>query len=88
MFPVFLGEPVSPELLAATLADLDVNLQVLEDNFLQNKAFLAGPQISLADLVAITELMHVSVVGWGERSGATGPGQSLWLCMHLVVGLC
>ncbi|XP_040859540.1 glutathione S-transferase theta-1 isoform X3 [Ochotona curzoniae] len=76
MFPVFLGEPVSPELLAATLADLDVNLQVLEDNFLQNKAFLAGPQISLADLVAITELMHP--VGAGCQVFESRPKLAAW----------
>ncbi|XP_038198668.1 glutathione S-transferase theta-1 isoform X3 [Arvicola amphibius] len=58
MFPVFLGEQVPSEMLAATLAELDVNLRVLEDKFLQDKAFLVGPHISLADLVAITELMH------------------------------
>ncbi|XP_053443052.1 glutathione S-transferase theta-1 isoform X1 [Nycticebus coucang] len=58
MFPVFLGEPVPPQMLAATLSELDVTLQLLEDKFLQNKAFLAGAHISLADLVAITELMH------------------------------
>ncbi|XP_038198665.1 glutathione S-transferase theta-1 isoform X1 [Arvicola amphibius] len=60
MFPVFLGEQVPSEMLAATLAELDVNLRVLEDKFLQDKAFLVGPHISLADLVAITELMHVA----------------------------
>ncbi|XP_006874993.1 PREDICTED: glutathione S-transferase theta-1-like [Chrysochloris asiatica] len=58
MFPVFLGEPVPPEMLAATLAKLDRCLQLLQDKFLQDKAFLAGPHISVADLVAITELMH------------------------------
>nr|XP_021509435.1 glutathione S-transferase theta-1 isoform X2 [Meriones unguiculatus] len=58
MFPVFLGEQVPSERLAATLAELDVNLKMLEDKFLQDKAFLVGPHISLADLVAITELMH------------------------------
>ncbi|XP_007957332.1 glutathione S-transferase theta-1-like [Orycteropus afer afer] len=58
MIPVFLGESVRPETLAATLATLDRCLQLLEDKFLQNKAFLAGPHISLADLVALTELMH------------------------------
>lgn len=63
MLPVFMGEPVAPEMLAATLAELDGSLQLLEDKFLQNKAFFAGPHISLADLVAITELMHVSAVG-------------------------
>ena len=75
MLPVFLGEPVSPEMLATTLAELDMALQVLEGKFLQDKAFLTGPHISLADLVAITELMHVSAVGGGEggmRRG--GPG--------------
>lgn len=50
-------------MLAATLAELDVTLMILEDKFLQNKAFLCGSHISLADLVAITELMHVSAVG-------------------------
>ncbi|XP_023364693.1 glutathione S-transferase theta-1 isoform X2 [Otolemur garnettii] len=58
MLPVFLGEPVPPQTLAATLSELDVTLQLLEDKFLQNKTFLAGAHISLADLVAITELMH------------------------------
>lgn len=80
MFPVFLGEPVSPEMLAATLAELDVTVQLLEDKFLQNKAFLIGPHISLADLVAITELMHVSAMdrrgvgGGGGLLGGEGPG--------------
>lgn len=65
MFPVFLGQPVPPEMLASTLAELDGCLQMLEDKFLQNQAFLTGPQISVADLVAITELMHVSIVELG-----------------------
>ncbi|ELK15601.1 Glutathione S-transferase theta-1 [Pteropus alecto] len=65
MFSVFLGEPVSPEMLAATLAELDVTLKILEDKFLQKNAFLSGPYISLADLVAITELMHLAA--WRQR---------------------
>lgn len=74
MLPVFIGELVSPETLGTTLAELDVTLQVLEDKFLQSKAFLAGPHISLADLVAITELMHVSAMGGGGGEGAVGQG--------------
>ncbi|XP_007520874.2 glutathione S-transferase theta-3-like [Erinaceus europaeus] len=58
IIPVFLGEPVPPELLASTLVELDRCLQLLEDKFLKDQAFLAGPQVSVADLVAITELMH------------------------------
>ncbi|KAM5237769.1 uncharacterized protein ACOB6Z_012324 [Ctenodactylus gundi] len=76
MFPVFLKERVSPELLAATLAELDASLQLLEDKFLQNKAFLAGPQISLADLVAITELMHP--VGAGCQVFEGRPKLAAW----------
>ncbi|XP_035160163.1 glutathione S-transferase theta-1 isoform X2 [Callithrix jacchus] len=76
MFPVFLGEPVSPQTLAATLAELDVNVQLLEDKFLQNKAFLAGPHISLADLVAITELMHP--VGAGCQVFEGRPKLAAW----------
>lgn len=62
MFPVFLGERVPPETLASTLADLENCLQLLEDKFLKDQDFLTGPHISVADLVAITELMHVSIV--------------------------
>ncbi|EPY86689.1 hypothetical protein CB1_000302034 [Camelus ferus] len=76
MLPVFLGEPVSPEMLAATLAELDVTLQVLEDKFLQDKAFLAGPHVSLADLVAITELMHP--VGAGCQVFEGRPKLAVW----------
>uniref|UniRef100_A0A8I3S8P9 glutathione transferase n=1 Tax=Canis lupus familiaris TaxID=9615 RepID=A0A8I3S8P9_CANLF len=76
MFPVFLGEPVSPEMLAATLAELDATLQLLEDKFLQNKAFLTGPHISLADLIAITELMHP--VGAGCQVFEGRPKLAAW----------
>uniref|UniRef100_A0A671FEC5 Glutathione S-transferase theta 1 n=1 Tax=Rhinolophus ferrumequinum TaxID=59479 RepID=A0A671FEC5_RHIFE len=51
MFPVFLGESVSPEMLAVTLAELDVTLKILEGKFFQNKAFHSGHNISLADLM-------------------------------------
>uniref|UniRef100_F7CBR0 glutathione transferase n=1 Tax=Equus caballus TaxID=9796 RepID=F7CBR0_HORSE len=63
--PVLLGVQVPPETLASTLAELDRNLQLLEDKFLKDQAFLTGPHISVADLVAITELMHL-----GCRAGA------------------
>ncbi|XP_043413805.1 glutathione S-transferase theta-1 isoform X2 [Prionailurus bengalensis] len=76
MFPVFLGEPVSPEMLVTTLAELDVTLQLLEDKFLQNKAFLIGPHVSLADLVAITELMHP--VGAGCQVFEGRPKLAAW----------
>ncbi|XP_023576786.1 glutathione S-transferase theta-1-like isoform X2 [Octodon degus] len=96
MLPVFLGEQVPSELLATTLAELDETLQVLEEKFLQHKAFLAGPQISLADLVAITELMHPVGAGcqvfegrpklaaWRRRVEAT-VGEDLFREAHEVI---
>lgn len=82
MLPVFLGERVPPETLASTLAELDRCLQLLEDKFLKDDNFLAGPCISVADLVAITELMHVSARGgvargaWGAPEGASVPAHA------------
>ncbi|XP_069353708.1 glutathione S-transferase theta-3-like isoform X1 [Eulemur rufifrons] len=76
MFPVFLREPVPPETLAATLAELDRCLQLLEDKFLRDQAFLTGSHISLADLVAITELMHP--VGAGCRVFESRPKLAAW----------
>lgn len=67
MLPQFLGERVPPEALASTMAELERCLQLLEDKFLKDDDFLAGPRISVADLVAITELMHVSVGGVPRR---------------------
>ncbi|XP_055454953.1 glutathione S-transferase theta-1 isoform X2 [Psammomys obesus] len=96
MFPVFLGEQVPSERLAATLAELDVNLKVLEDKFLQDKAFLVGPHISLADLVAITELMqpvgggcavfegHPRLAAWYQRVEAA-VGEDLFREAHEVI---
>ncbi|XP_047418353.1 glutathione S-transferase theta-1 isoform X2 [Sciurus carolinensis] len=50
--------------------------KLLEDKFLQNKDFLVGPHISLADLVAITELMHP--VGAGCQVFESRPKLAAW----------
>ncbi|KAM4827648.1 glutathione S-transferase theta-1-like isoform 2-T2 [Thomomys bottae] len=76
MLPIFLREQIAPEMLAATLAELDMTVQLFEDKFLQNKAFLAGNHISLADLVAITELMHP--VGAGCQVFEGRPKLAAW----------
>ncbi|XP_008155437.1 glutathione S-transferase theta-3-like [Eptesicus fuscus] len=76
MLPLFLGERVPPETLASTLAELDRCLQLLEDKFLKDDDFLAGPCISVADLVAITELMHP--VSAGCHIFKTRPKLAAW----------
>ncbi|XP_074177286.1 glutathione S-transferase theta-3 isoform X5 [Rhinolophus sinicus] len=96
MIPVFLGERVPPETLASTLAELDSCLQLLEDKFLKDQDFLTGPHISVADLVAITELMHPVSAGcqvfksrpklaaWYKRVEAA-VGEDLFQEAHAVV---
>ncbi|XP_070807423.1 glutathione S-transferase theta-3-like isoform X1 [Pituophis catenifer annectens] len=60
VIPLFVGHQVSPEKLYEAMEELNLAIQKLEDKFLQDKPFLIGPEISLADLVAIVELMQVS----------------------------
>ncbi|XP_055976586.1 glutathione S-transferase theta-3-like [Sorex fumeus] len=96
IIPKFVGQPVPPEILAATLTELDRCLQLLEDKFLKDQAFLAGSQISIADLVAITELMHPVSAGcqlfksrpkldaWRQRVEAA-VGESLFQEAHAAI---
>ncbi|KAM4827691.1 glutathione S-transferase theta-3 [Thomomys bottae] len=96
MFPVFLGQTVPPETLTNTLAELDRCLQLLEDKFLRDQPFLTGAHISVADLVAITELMQPVSAGctvfesrpklaaWRQRVEAA-VGEDLFQEAHAVV---
>ncbi|XP_048370534.1 glutathione S-transferase theta-1-like [Sphaerodactylus townsendi] len=64
VIPLFLGHPIPPEKLQDATEDLNNNLQKLEDKFLQDKPFIVGTEISLADLAAIVELMQPVGAGW------------------------
>ena len=55
-----MGVEVPQDKMDAALEDLNGSLKLVEDKFLQDQPFIAGEQVSLADLVAIVEIMQVS----------------------------
>lgn len=63
MAPLILGEEIEPEKMEAALKELHTILDQLEEKFLQDKPFIVGNEISLADLMAIMELMQVIAAG-------------------------
>ncbi|KAM4707106.1 uncharacterized protein O3C94_003418 [Discoglossus pictus] len=59
MTPVLLGHEYDPEKLKPLLAEYNNTLTQLEEIFLKNKPFIVGDEISIADVVAIVEIMQV-----------------------------
>lgn len=60
VIPLFIGHQVPLEKLQDAIEDLTASMRKLEDKFLQDKFFIVGNEVSLADLVAVVELMQVS----------------------------
>ncbi|MGH0151449.1 UNVERIFIED_CONTAM: hypothetical protein FKN15_024099 [Acipenser sinensis] len=58
MMPVITGNTTPQAKMDSTLEELNTSLQLFEENFLQDKNFIVGQEISLADIVAIVELMQ------------------------------
>ncbi|XP_016147293.1 glutathione S-transferase theta-1-like isoform X1 [Sinocyclocheilus grahami] len=61
VLPAVTGAPVPKEKMDAAVEDLNMSLKTFEDKFLQSRPFIIGDQISVADLVAIVEMMQRSV---------------------------
>ncbi|KAL6470702.1 hypothetical protein MHYP_G00218210 [Metynnis hypsauchen] len=76
MIPKVMGTEVPQEKMDAALEDLDGSLKLFEEKFLQDRPFIVGDQISLADLVAIVEIMQP--VGAGLDVFETRPKLSAW----------
>ncbi|XP_059193070.1 glutathione S-transferase theta-1a [Centropristis striata] len=58
LFPIMMGSEAPKEKMDSAIEDLNQSTQMLEEKFLQNKPFILGDKISLADLVAIVEIMQ------------------------------
>ncbi|KAK1328256.1 hypothetical protein QTO34_011828 [Cnephaeus nilssonii] len=59
-----IGVQVPEEKVKRNRAAVDQALQQLEDQFLGDKAFLTGQRVTLADLMALEELMQVVALGY------------------------
>ncbi|XP_065595065.1 glutathione S-transferase theta-2B [Cyrtonyx montezumae] len=70
LIPLLTGQPLPPEKLEGATEELNAVLNQFEEKFLQDKPFIVGSDISLADLVALVELMQPVASGYdlfGER---------------------
>lgn len=60
LIPLFTGQLLPAEKLQEVMDGLATALDQFEGLFLQDKPFLVGSEVSLADLVAIVDLMQVT----------------------------
>ncbi|NXX77479.1 GSTT1 transferase, partial [Urocolius indicus] len=64
LLPLILGQTLPPEKLEGVTEELNIVLKQFEEKFLQDKPFIIGNEISLADLVAVVELMQPVSAGY------------------------
>ncbi|XP_078409950.1 glutathione S-transferase theta-1-like [Cetorhinus maximus] len=70
MFPLVTGGPVPEDKMKEAQDELAQGLKSFQEKFLQDKPYIAGMEISLADLVAIVELMQPLGVGYDPLEGS------------------
>ncbi|XP_061881119.1 glutathione S-transferase theta-3-like [Entelurus aequoreus] len=75
-YTVVMGHEVPKDKMDNAVADLNESLDLLEQKFLQDRAFVAGQQISVADIVAYAEILQP--VGSGLDVFAGRPKLVAW----------
>ncbi|XP_046904241.1 glutathione S-transferase theta-1a [Hypomesus transpacificus] len=76
ILPIVTGAEVPKEKMDSAMEDFTQSLKVFEEKFLQEKPFIVGDQISLADIVAIVEVMQP--FGTGLDVFESRPKLSAW----------
>uniref|UniRef100_A0A6J0SHR1 glutathione transferase n=1 Tax=Pogona vitticeps TaxID=103695 RepID=A0A6J0SHR1_9SAUR len=76
LVPLFLGHPLPPEKLDERIGDLNGDLKLFEAKFLQDRPFVTGKEVSLADLVAFVDLMQPFAAGHDAFEGR--PKMAAW----------
>ncbi|XP_051925057.1 glutathione S-transferase theta-1a [Hippocampus zosterae] len=76
MYPLVMGQPVPKDKMSSVVEELSQTVDVLEKYFLGENLFLCGASISLADLVAVAEIMQPVSSGVDVFSGR--PKLSAW----------
>lgn len=76
LVPIFLGCPLPPGKLEERIGDLKGAVKLLEEKFLRDQPFIGGSEISLADLVAIVDLMQPVAGGYDPFEGS--PKMAAW----------
>ncbi|XP_038649508.1 glutathione S-transferase theta-1-like [Scyliorhinus canicula] len=69
LLPTLTGQPVPKDKMDEALEDLQKSMQTFEDKFLQGKPYIVGEKVSLADLVALVELMQPLGTGFDPLEG-------------------
>ncbi|XP_068596251.1 glutathione S-transferase theta-1-like [Brachionichthys hirsutus] len=63
LIPSILGRDVPQEKLDSLMEDVNHSMKIMEEKFLQDKPFIAGDHITLADMVAVTEIIQAVASG-------------------------
>uniref|UniRef100_V9KDN2 glutathione transferase n=1 Tax=Callorhinchus milii TaxID=7868 RepID=V9KDN2_CALMI len=70
LLPALTGEPIPEVKVQAALEDLRGSLKTFEEIYLQDKPYIAGDALTIADLVAIVELMQPALSGFDPFEGS------------------